>query len=82
MLHGKSREAKHFERLNLVRDKRNEKIYETLRADLIMHYNSCGPLDAINASKRLINQSEQRILQIDQPKNSSKHLQRQVNCSQ
>jgi len=33
-----------------------------------------GPLDATNASKRLIDQSEERILLIDQSKNASKHL--------
>jgi len=33
-----------------------------------------GPFDATNALKHLINQSEERILQIDQSKNASKHL--------
>jgi len=33
----------------------------------------CGPLDATNASKYLIDQSEDRILQINQSKNALKH---------
>jgi len=33
----------------------------------------CGPLDATNALKYLIDQSEDRILQINQSKNASKH---------
>jgi len=34
---------------------------------------SCGPLDATNASKHSVDQSEERILQINQSKNASKH---------
>jgi len=34
----------------------------------------CGPLDATNASKHSIDQSKDRILQINQSKNASKHL--------
>jgi len=33
----------------------------------------CGPLDATNASKYSIDQSEDRISQINQLKNASKH---------
>jgi len=33
----------------------------------------CGPLDAMNASKHSIDQSKDRILQINQSKNVSKH---------
>jgi len=33
-----------------------------------------GPLDAMNALKHSIEQSEDRILQINQSKNASKHL--------
>jgi len=33
----------------------------------------CGPFDATNASKHSIDQSEDRILQINQSKNASKH---------
>jgi len=33
----------------------------------------CGPLDATNASKHSIDQSENRILQINQSKNASKY---------
>lgn len=33
-----------------------------------------GPVDAANASKRLIEQSEQRILRIDQSKDDSKRF--------
>jgi len=33
----------------------------------------CGPLGATNASKHLIEQLEDRILQINQSKNASKH---------
>jgi len=34
----------------------------------------CDTFNATNASKRLIDQPEERILQIDQLKNASKHL--------
>jgi len=37
------------------------------------------PFDATNASKHLINQSEERILQIDQSKSTSTYLYRKVN---
>jgi len=40
--------------------------------DLIYNI-SCGPFDATNASKHSINQSENKILQINQSKNASKH---------
>jgi len=33
----------------------------------------CGPFDATNASKHSIDQSEDRILQINQLKNALKH---------
>jgi len=33
----------------------------------------CGPLDATNTSKHSIDQSKDRILQINQSKNVSKH---------
>jgi len=35
--------------------------------------NGCGPLRATNASKHSIDQSEDRLLQINQSKNASKH---------
>jgi len=38
----------------------------------------CGPLDATNALKHLINQSEERIFQIDQLKNALNHLLHQM----
>jgi len=40
-----------------------------------MLYNNigCGPLDATNASKHSIDQSEERILQINQSKKALKH---------
>jgi len=34
----------------------------------------CGRIDATNAAKHSIDQSEDRILQINQSKNASKHL--------
>jgi len=43
----------------------------TINTDLSLF--GCGPLDATNASKHTIDQSEDRILRINQSKNASKH---------
>jgi len=40
---------------------------------MILGIDGCGSLDATNASKHLIDQSEDRILQINQSKHASKH---------
>ena len=42
--------------------------------DALYDHMLCDPLDATNAFKFLIDQSEERILLIDQSKNVSKHL--------
>jgi len=42
--------------------------------DFSLSHLGCDPFNATNASKRLIDQPEKRILQIDQLKNASKHL--------
>lgn len=55
MLHGKSRNAKNFERLKTVTNGMKKFNELSLRAVLIMHYNSYDLYDAINASKRLNN---------------------------
>jgi len=41
--------------------------------DILCTSLGCGPLDATNASKHSIDQSKDRILQINQSKNASKH---------
>jgi len=38
--------------------------------NIILSFLGCGPLDATNASKHSIDQSEDRILQINQSKNT------------
>jgi len=42
--------------------------------DWILTNQGCGQLDAKNALKHSIDQSEDRILQINQSKKASKHL--------
>jgi len=53
--------------------------YITVAHDIF--YSRCGPLNATNTLKHLIDQSEERILLIDQSKNASKRLHQDSNIN-
>jgi len=50
------------------------KMFQFFKYLKYLNHSKCGAFNATNASKHLINQSKEKILQIDRSKNASKHL--------